>query len=206
MMGKTHLAVGMAVALVGLKNENITGVNDCLIALAGGALGGAIPDIDILDNCKTHDAPLGESVAFGLLLIAAVIDYFTKGEMCSNILNNKTLAAAGLIGFILLSIKGYFSKHREFTHSILSLILFSFSVWLIYKPLGFAFALGFISHLALDSLNKREIKLFYPSDSGICFRICGANGLCNTLFMILGFIAATALFIEKIWYIIKNSI
>lgn len=206
MMSKTHLMIGMAAALAGMKNDNITGISDCLIALAGGALGGAIPDIDILDNHKKHDAPLGESVAFGFLFVAAVIDILTHGGMCSNILNNKTLAAAGLAGLIVLCIKGYHSGHRGFTHSLLSLILFSFSVGLIYKPLGFAFALGYISHLALDTLNKKEIKLFYPCKSGICFKLCGADGSVNRVLLILGFISTAALLIGKMWYTVKYSI
>jgi len=195
MMSKTHLSVGMAAALA---VSPITNVNTCLLALAGGAIGGVIADVDILDNDYESDALTGELIALGITVIFAIVDFFSNGGVCNYVVNNSICAIIGAIGFFILWIIGYNCDHRKFTHSLLALVLFSLCVALIYPELGVAFAFGYFSHLLLDILNKKGIQLLFPLKIGICLKLCYASKFANKLFMILGFIAIPVLIIGQV--------
>ena len=63
MMSKTHLAMGMAVALAVVQPKQ---ANECIAALIGGAAGGVLADIDTLDNDYKSDALVGQLLATGI--------------------------------------------------------------------------------------------------------------------------------------------
>jgi len=47
-------------------------------------------------------------------------------------------------------------------------------------PLTIAFAIGFLSHVFLDLLNKKRVQLLYPSMVGnVCLGLCYANRIAN---------------------------
>ena len=190
MMSKTHLSIGMATALALCP---ITGLNSCLLALAGGALGGVIPDVDILDNDYKNDALNGELAAFGTLAFAVVVNFLTGGNIISTVLAYKWSAIVGAVAFIILWIKGYHCPHRGFTHSLLSMVLFTISIGLIYSPISIPFLFGYFSHLMLDILNKKKIRLLFPFKGGVCLNLCYANKKANTVFMVGGFVATAIL-------------
>ena len=192
MMSKTHLSVGMAAALA---VSPITDINSCLLVLAGGAIGGVIPDVDVLDDDYKCDALIGELISFGLVALAVIINYFNHGSMMSTLSEHKLLSIIGGVAFFILWAVGFSCDHRDFTHSLLSMALFSISVALIYLPLTLPFAMGYLSHLLLDILNKKKIRLFFPREGGICLYLCYASKIGNTIFMILGFIATAFLLV-----------
>ena len=195
MMSKTHLAAGMAAALT---ISPIANINDCLLVLACGALGGVIPDVDILDDDYKKDALLGEGISFGLLFLCVVINFFNGGTILERVMEHKYLAILGILGFCLLWVIGFISEHREFTHSFLSMILFSVSVAFVDLSLFIPFSAGYFSHLMLDILNKKEIRLFFPREKGICLGLCYANKAGNTILMVLGFVATIYMFIYRL--------
>lgn len=84
------------------------------------------------------------------------------------------LGLAILIGF---SIFGGTQPHRGFTHSVLALLIASFSAYLIFKNLALAFCIGYASHLLIDMVNKKGEQLLYPMPNRWCFNLCKANGL-----------------------------
>lgn len=49
-----------------------------------------------------------------------------------------------------------------YTHSLLALFVMSIPIILINKPIGIAFFVGYLIHLALDMLDSDEKRLFYP--------------------------------------------
>lgn len=183
MMGKTHLTMGMASALVMTNPQTI---QECFVAIAGGAIGGIICDIDILDNDYEKDVWNVQLIATGITAIGLIADFLLKNGICEYILENRESSLRGGILFAVLWIIGVKSKHRSFTHSFLALVLFSAVLGLIYPPIVNSFAIGFLSHLILDLLNKKKIRLFYPMDFGLCFGLCYADGIANKFFMRVG--------------------
>ena len=59
-------------------------------------------------------------------------------------------------------------------------------ICLVSVPIGVATAVGYLSHLTLDLLNKSPEGLFYPLKRGICFKICYAEGMGNELLFSVG--------------------
>lgn len=200
MMSKTHLTVGMADALA------FTSINtpaECAIAIAGGAIGGVLADVDTLDNDYHADALIGELLAFGTLGIVFVLDHFFKWGICNSIIADRNQSILGFIGVVVLWIIGFKQNHRKFTHSILATFLYPISLGMIYRPLAWVCFVGYISHLILDLLNKKGIQLFFPLKSTFCLYLCYAGKIANKVFMWLGFIATIVLFIYRVLVIMS---
>ncbi len=174
MLGRTHVAVGVASALVILHPTTVTGI---LGAVAGGTLGGAICDLD------TRKAQVGDgkisSLELSVLLVfgTAVIDYITKAGVYSYILSHMNTTA--LLLFLGGCVVGFFSPHRSVMHSIIALVFFSVLIRQICLPIAAAFTIGFISHLVLDLLNKKGMLLLFPLPFRICFDLCASDGAVN---------------------------
>jgi membrane-bound metal-dependent hydrolase YbcI (DUF457 family) len=70
------------------------------------------------------------------------------------------------VSFIGRKVKfiSFFFRHRGVIHSILALLITSLMVLLIANNwyYSLAFAIGFLSHLLLDSLNISGVALFWP--------------------------------------------
>ena len=196
MMGKTHLAIGIASALVLMEPQTLS---DCLVTIAGGAIGGVLCDIDILDNDYERDIFNVQSMAIGITAIVLVIDYFLQNGICTFISNNENALGGGIL-FALLCVIGYKSSHRSFTHSFFALFLFSIVLRWFYPPVVNSFAIGFLSHQLLDFLNKKKIRLFYPMDVGLCLGLCYADGIMNKLFMLLGWCVCSLCLLKFIMF------
>lgn len=69
MMGKAHIAVGIASALVIAFPENVM---QFALAVAGGAIGGIASDIDIKSNAHTKDARQSRIIAFIVAFLAII--------------------------------------------------------------------------------------------------------------------------------------
>ena len=42
---------------------------------------------------------------------------------------------------------------------------------------------GYISHIIIDLLNKKNVQVFFPIGKGFCFGLCYANKLGNKVLM-----------------------
>lgn len=188
MMSRTHLTVGMAAALA---LSPVKDVNTCLLAAAGGAIGGVIPDVDIFDKAHKKDAVLVFLLSLAILF-GGIVCYVRKDLIISDVIGH--LSIFGAFCFDLLFVIGFISEHRHFTHSIAAMLLFSVCVSLIFRPLLIPFAIGYISHLALDMLNKKGMQLLFPYKKGFCLKLCYADRLVNKVLLIVGFIAAITFF------------
>lgn len=183
MMGKTHLAVGIAASLLVTQPQT---ASQCIVSLIGGAAGGILADIDILDN-KSHDSLKMQFACMGMTFALLMLDSLLHLGVCDSILaNGYQTPAIGLGAFSVLWIIGVFTGHRTFTHSILAGALYSACVWVVYPPLMYPFAVGYISHLALDLLNRKNIPLFFPLKAGVCLRLCYADSFASKLLFRLG--------------------
>ncbi|WP_143318721.1 metal-dependent hydrolase [Clostridium sp. HBUAS56010] len=186
MMGKTHIFIGMASALA--ISVPSTG-DECLAAIMGGAVGGIISDIDIRSNSYCRDALYARFITAGIVLFSFIINFFVGGEIWRSIINtNYVRLSIGISTFLMLCLFGVFQNHREFTHSLIALVLFTVSVGLFCYPIAVPFVIGFLSHLLLDILNKKPIRLLFPKDKGICLKLCYSNKIADKVFMVLGIV------------------
>lgn len=192
MMGKTHIFMGTAFALALSFPDSPM---EILAAAAGGAVGGMISDVD-LDSLKNIKETMHtKSIAGSILGISLVIDFIFKCGIIEYMKNtNPVIMLVGLVAFIALYFIGAAAKHRGFTHSILAMFIYSAAFGAMCFPMALPFMIGFASHLLLDMLNKKPIKLFFPAKKGICFRLCPASGKVNNTFMYVG-IVCTVVFL-----------
>ena len=202
MMGKTHIAIGVASALLVTMPTSRTGV---IAAIVGGALGSVMADVDVkIDTSNNYarkasmDALYGEIAAIALSASLLAVDFVAHGGLCASVVGNPTLAIAGAIGLAALIAIGENSEHRDRTHSILFMVLSSVAAVLINMQIGIAFFIGYASHLLIDLLNKREERLFYPLKKGVCFSVCYADRLGNELLFALGLSLAVAYVVTRI--------
>ena len=187
MMGRTHFAIGLATSLAVIQPKSI---GECMTAIFAGALGGVTADNDTLNQSNSLSAQLlALKTALGILLI----DYFFKLGICESIMANQTTALIGLLAFLVLWFIGFFSDHRTFTHSFLAMILYSLAIGLIYEPFTLGFMVAYLSHLALDILNRKKMPLLYPLDFGVCLKLCYADSKFDTFLMYVGYIATAVL-------------
>lgn len=189
MMGKTHVSVGVATALLVTQPVTLEGFSAAVI---GGAIGGIISDMEVRSNPKFRDALHARFIALGLTVVFLLVDVITQGLIITSFLENNTLRLiTGSAILIALVIFGRSTSHRTFTHSLLGLISLSAGVWLLCPPLTTAFVAGFISHVLLDLLNKQPIQIFYPIKKGkFCLKLFYANGTMNTVFLFLGIVGS----------------
>lgn len=184
MMGKTHVAIGV---LSSLAIFQPTTISQCTLAIAGGALGGVAADIDTVDNDYKHDVLIGQLLSFGIAGIMVLILFITnKSELYASLSKDKISICIGIAAYLILMIKGYLSNHRTFTHSFLAMLLFTVAIGIINLNIVPFYLIGYLSHLFLDLLNKKDVPLLYPIKKGICFRLCYASKKANSFFMWLG--------------------
>ena len=196
MLGKTHLAVGVGAALTIAQPTTLAG---CFTAIIGGAVGGVLPDVDTVRTDGKKGAP--QVQAFAAMLTAALLtlDSVLETGICAGIARrDPDTLAMGAMMFVALWLVGFWSDHRSFTHSLGAVCLFTWAVNLICPPLSMSFLVGYGSHLVLDLLNKRPLKLFYPLDTGVCFGVFYSNREANSLCLYAGCLL-TAYFIARLW-------
>lgn len=199
MMKKTHMAVGAAAALAAVQPQNLLA---CAAAVTGGALGGIISDVDVLWNAKGKDVRVGLLTCAVLLLGAVLADTLAGTRLMAQLV--PYVGQRWIIGLLLaalLLLCGFFSEHRSFTHSLLWLVLFSVSAILLLPRYSLGFMVGIASHLLLDLMNGKPLRLLFPFRVGCCLHWCRASGKVNALLLWLGTAATIGLFIRSamIW-------
>lgn len=154
MLGVTHIIAGAAASSVILGSD--------LSGMALAAAGALLPDIDVASSIASRSLTLGRLRGLiGVLLIGAGIF--------------ASIPALIVIGAIFLSIS--LLPHRGVTHSLLAVLM----LWL-YAPLPFA--IGYASHLVLDSVSGR-VPWFWPLGRRFGIRIPGGDILAGALSVML---------------------
>ena len=85
--------------------------------------------------------------------------------------------AVGLVALAGLICAARLSTHRGFSHSLLALVGCAGATYLVCPPLAPYAALGFATHLALDALTYRGLRLFWPLRRGLSLRLCHTGGV-----------------------------
>jgi inner membrane protein len=143
---------------------------------------------------KTHIA-VGVAASLAVLAVGLLAaDWLTKGELSSFFLAHLgPQQIAGVLAFLALSVIGAHTTHRSFTHSLLGLVLFAGALWLVCALVVPAFVVGFVSHIALDVLNKTPVRILFPARRGFCLGLCRADGAANEVLLVAGILASGAM-------------
>jgi inner membrane protein len=185
----THITAGIASATLVTQPST---VGECVVAIVGGSAGGIICDIEVHSNRYIRDALYARIAVAAIALVSLLADVLMHGPMSTYVTEtNETILLSGAALVVGVSLFGRFQPHRTFTHSLLALLLLSMGVAMVCLPLTAAFAVGFLSHVVLDLLNKKRVQLFYPSKVGnVCLSLCYANGIANKFFLGLGILGS----------------
>ena len=89
----------------------------------------------------------------------------------------------GGILFLVICTYGKDQPHRSFMHSLVAGFMLTCCVNIVYPDAGPYFAVAFLSHLALDLLNYKRVKIFWPLKKGYSLRFCSADGWVNRLLL-----------------------
>ena len=189
MLGKTHMAVGIAATLAITQPS---GVSELVLAVGAGSLGALISDIDVGTSNSHRDADKITALSVVVVLAVFAMDYFCNTQIIERIIGSSRYLRiiAVLLLFIGICAFGKEQPHRSFMHSFLALILLSFALGLIWEKAVIYFAVGFLSHLATDIFNKKKVRLLYPMKGGVSLGLFHAYGLANDIFFAIGSIVA----------------
>lgn len=184
MMSKTHIAVGLASAFA-LRLPNT--VEAALPVVVGAAIGSLIFDIDTKSTSYVKDALEGR-INVGIIVgMSVFIDFLFQGIITTSVLGaNIIVVSIGILGLLLVGIFARKSKHRSFSHSFLALFLEGLSLAFICPPVVPSFIIACISHLLLDVMNKKGIKLFFPAKKDFCLKWFYSDKTANKVFLIVG--------------------
>ena len=192
MMSKTHITVGVAASLAVCMPTSTGGI---FTAIMGGAIGGILCDIECRSTPKMRDALQGRFIAAGITGLLLLADWFFNTGIWESILSQDHFSLSlGAIVLIVTCLIGRFSEHRTFTHSLLYVLLITFGFFCITPELLFPVLAGGISHLIIDTFNKKPVPWLYPLlKKGICFKLCYASKVGNEILMWVGLAASIAL-------------
>lgn len=185
MLRKTHMVIGIASAMMFTKPATIP---DLILAGGGGVLGALISDIDVGTSDSHREADKITMISVVVVAGVFVLDCFFHTGIINRLLQNSGYGRIlmGTLLFIGICAFGKEQPHRSFMHSFLALGLLCFAIGLIWEKMVIYFAVGFISHLALDILNKKRVRLFYPVKGGVSLGLFRADGVANNVLFKLG--------------------
>jgi len=196
MMGKTHLFVGLTAALAAAHPATAA---ECIPAVLGGAVGAVICDIDNLRNKGRNDSVLIQLTAAVTAACMLALDAWQKAGLCAlSVSLGKERLIAGAAAFAVLWIIGFFSDHRGFTHSLAAGALFSQAVWMLCPPAALPFAAAYASHIAIDLLNRKGLRLLWPLKGGVRLGLCYSDRTADTLLFQAGILASAFLLTNSI--------
>ena len=186
MLAKAHIAVGMAAAFSIVRPETVA---EALPVIAGGALGCLICDLDCEKKSEKSDSSRWRAVMALVAAAALIEDHLLDAGMWRSLgQNGQYLWFAGLAGFVITCVFAGGSGHRGFSHSLLAMGLETLCLWLVFPAVAVPFSIAFASHVLLDMMNKRSVRLFYPAKKGLCLGWFYADRLANKVFTACGIV------------------
>lgn len=169
MLGRTHFFIGISAALAVMQPSSMP----TLVAGAGAAaIGGMISDIDSGTSQAHREADKIMTAAIAVTAIVILADYKFHVGIYERLMRNSSIARllTGAMAFIIICTYGSSQPHRSFMHSFLSLFMLTACIDVIYPDAAPYFAVAYASHLALDLLNYRRLRLIWPMKRG--FSLC----------------------------------
>lgn len=189
MLGKTHMAIGVAAAMAAVQPESLP---ELVAGLSAAAVGAVISDIDVGTAEAHRDADIVTMLAVAAVGAAALAEKMFHIGIVQRIMENSSTAriALGCVVFLVVCAVGKQSPHRSMMHSVLILGVLTACVHVAVPMAAPYFAVAFASHLFTDIFNYKAVRLLYPLPGGLCLRLFHATGAANALLFPVGCVAA----------------
>ena len=180
MKGETHAIVGAATAVMVTNPTTFSGL---VLAAITGALGGLYCDIDSTKSFgkRLFDGLAGFTIVSIITIFFAIANFMPDVYEKMRVSDNLDVEIACCIGLVVLTVIGKSSPHRKVTHSIEFTAIAFGLLYFINKDVANCFALGMISHISLDLLNKRPVRLSLLFNIDFCFGLCYSDGVVSKL-------------------------
>lgn len=174
MQGKTHVVVGIAASVLLLRPLDVASF---AATAAAGAVGGLLPDVDLLKSNGSKEISTCAGVVFFAIAVLALADRAAPYGLLEFLApSTGPLCLPGAVWLFVLIAFGVSRPHREFTHSLAFCALIAAGIF-VSCPSGAApAAIGILSHLVLDVLNGRGMTLFWPVKKRFCLGFCSSGG------------------------------
>ena len=199
MLKETHLVIGTAVSLSVLRPASI---KELLIGTGMAMLGSVISDMDSETTKSNHF--MDWVVTITSLFVVVVVAGSALGKINiwdwiqrEFVMTPKVIA--GIIFFIICAF-GKEQPHRSFMHSLLGLFALYGCVEVMLPLAAPYFGVAFLTHIVLDLLNRKGIRLFYPLQKRICLNLCSSSGWINNILLKIGmWLCALAFGYRVVW-------
>lgn len=163
------MPAGVLCGLVALSQTGTVDLLDLGCGCTAAMLASTLPDCDI------YEERLGTAVSDVVkMTVFSILYLFIKGGRFNPIV---------IPIFAALMWWGIKGKHRGRTHSLVATIIYSacFYAFIPNQRYMICFAVAYLSHLALDLLNKRGERLLWPfSSKGYALKVCKADSFLGT--------------------------
>ena len=191
MLGKTHMAVGVAASLLLLQPQNLP---ELVLGAGTAAIGSVISDIDCGSSQSSRRADKIIFAAETVVIATAAAEAHWHLGVYQKLMNNSSVSRIVLACAAFLAICAYGKKtpHRSFMHSFLAGGLLMSCVAVFLPMLIPYFGVAFASHLALDLLNHKGEQLLYPHKKRFSLGLCSASGFVNRVFLFAGTLVSAA--------------
>ena len=185
MKGETHALMGAAVAVTVANPTTFSGL---IFTAVTGALGGLYCDIDSKKSLgkRFFDKLISCSIFAIFCTVFAVAnfmpDLYNKLEADQSLM----IRMMCLIGLAAFTIVGMKSPHRMVTHSVEFTGAIAGMLYFINPDIAYCFWLGMISHIMLDLLNRKKVRLSIIFNIDICLGICYSDGFVSKVLSLFG--------------------
>lgn len=195
MLGKTHMAVGVAASLLIFQPSTLP---ELILGAGTAAVGSVISDIDCGTSNSSKKADQIVFILETLIVAIAAVEAHWHLGLYQKLMSNSSVSRIMLAcaAFIAVCAYGKKTPHRSFMHSFLAGGLLASSVAVFLPMLVPYFVIAYVSHLALDLLNHKGEQLFYPNRKRFSFGICSASGRVNRLFLFCGTILSAGMVLK----------
>ena len=206
MTGKTHMLAGIAVSTLILAPggyEDISAAAEHVTGIAAAAIGSVICDIDVHTSGSYRKLVQIVSAMAAIILALLALDWGVKTHFWQQIKESVAgheslwLPLGAGIAFLLICIWGSRRPHRSFMHSFLAVVLLGGCVYLAVPVLFPGFVIGMLSHILLDVVNYKKIRIFFPYIKGFALRLCQSGKTVDSLLFAVS-IAVIAIYLWSI--------
>lgn len=176
MLGKTHFFIGISTALAVLQPQSVPVL---VTGISAAAVGSVISDIDSGTSQAHQEADKVMAVTVSVIGLMLFLEYKFHLGIYERLMKNSSImrVLTGGILFLIICTYGKDQPHRSFMHSLVAGFMLTCCVNIVYPDAGSYFAVAFLSHLALDLLNYKRVKIFWPLKKGYSLRFCSADGV-----------------------------
>ena len=203
MQGRTHMPLGIAVALAVVPAKSLPVLT---AGLGAAAIGSVLSDVDAGQSRPHKDAAVISGICLALVAVLALLEWrFRLGiaELFRRYSSSPRIVT-GVLPFLAIVVFGMHRPHRSVMHSIPAWLALSACAYVILPPAAPFFAAAFASHIAADLLNRRGMQLLWPLPKRFSLGLCRSDGKVNGILCAVSTVCAAALLALRVWMLVVH--